>query len=473
MSFSSVSYLVFLTLVILIVLAVDKFIDLPKRRIVKHLILFIASYIFYGWWNWRFCFLMLLLTIISYFCSKEKSLLSKYSKLYYAIGVIAPLLVLGIFKYYNFFVSSFCDSFGMINNSIIAIILPVGISFYTFQSLSYTIDVHRGNVKPTSFLKLGLFIAFFPQLVAGPIVKANEFLPQLEEDRSVTIDRFKIGIQIFVFGLFKKVVLADQLSVFVDNVYGTPLVFNSFTVILAVISYSLQIYFDFSGYSDMAIGSAKMLGYDLPENFNLPYISKNISEFWKRWHISLSSWLFQYLYIPLGGNRKGEFRTKLNLMMTMILGGLWHGAAWTFVAWGTLHGVALVIQKGFSEKYKFKENYLTTVISIIVTYIFTSLCWVFFRAPSFSVAIDVFKKVFFYSDGVVQLYSWSFIGIILVLMASVIACLKANKNKTEIEGYYPIMDISEFKMLVMFFVFIGITLGLAYTGNKPFVYFQF
>jgi alginate O-acetyltransferase complex protein AlgI len=232
------------------------------------------------------------------------------------------------------------------------IILPVGISFYTFQSLSYTIDVYRKKiVAEKDFLKLALYISFFPQLVAGPIVRASDFLPQLEEHRNVSLHNFKIGIQIGIFGLFKKVVIADWLSVFVDDVFSTPNAFHAMSILLAVIAYAIQIYFDFSGYSDMAIGCAKCLGYDFARNFNMPYISRNISEFWRRWHISLSSWLKEYVYIPMGGNRKGICRTYIHNMVTMLLGGLWHGADWTFVAWGGVHGIALCIHKVYRNHF--------------------------------------------------------------------------------------------------------------------------
>ena len=291
----------------------------------KHLFLLLASYFFYGWWDWRFCFLLLFVTAVSY----ATALYSQKRWIYFT-GIAVPLFVLGLFKYFNFFLESFGATFTL------KIILPVGISFYTFQALSYVIDVHRKKIPvEKDFIKLALYISFFPQLVAGPIVRASDFLPQLyESSRKLTAHNFAIGIQIIAMGFFKKVVLADHLSVFVEDVFRVPVAFHWATIILAVLSYSLQIYFDFSGYSDIAIGCAKCLGYDFAMNFNLPYISQSVTEFWRRWHISLSGWLRDYLYIPLGGNRKGKMRQLLNLMITMLLGGLWHGANWTFVAWG-------------------------------------------------------------------------------------------------------------------------------------------
>jgi alginate O-acetyltransferase complex protein AlgI len=343
MTFSSVSFFVFFAIVILAMLITK--ISIFSRQRTRHTILLIASYIFYGWWDWRFCFLMLVLTTVAYISAVQITKRLK-NKLYIIVGVVVPLAILGIFKYFNFFISSFTQLFSIHSIGSLNIILPVGISFYTFQSLSYTIDVYRKKIGvENDFIKLALYIAFFPQLVAGPIVRASDFLPQLNEERNITLNNFRTGIQIFVFGLFKKIVLADWLSVFVDDVFRAPNAFHALSLILAVIAYSMQIYFDFSGYSDMAVGCAKCLGYDFIRNFNVPYISRNITEFWRRWHISLSSWLKEYLYIPLGGNRKGNTRTYINNMLTMLLGGLWHGANWTFLAWGGAHGIALCLKK--------------------------------------------------------------------------------------------------------------------------------
>jgi alginate O-acetyltransferase complex protein AlgI len=295
MTFSSISFFIFFTIVIFSMLITS--IKIFSKQKLRHTILLIASYIFYGWWDWRFCSLMFVLTVVAYISAIQLDKQPR-NKSYLFLGVVVPLVILGIFKYFNFFVSSFVGLFGIHNVSSLNIILPVGISFYTFQSLSYTIDVYRKKLKAEkSFIRLALYISFFPQLVAGLIVRASNFLPQLEEDRNINLNNFRIGIQIFSFGLFKKIVIADWLSVFVDDVFRTPDAFHAISLILAVIAYSIQIYFDFSGYSDMAIGCAKCLGYDFVRNFNLPYISRNITEFWRRWHISLSSWLKEYLYI--------------------------------------------------------------------------------------------------------------------------------------------------------------------------------
>jgi alginate O-acetyltransferase complex protein AlgI len=464
MSFASVPFFVFFT----IVLVVCALTGHCKRQ----WFLLAASYVFYGWWDARFCALMLFLTVMGYWSAigSEKT----GARIYAVMGIAAPLVVLGFFKYFNFFVSSFAVAFGIEHAHTLHIILPVGISFYTFQVLSYTIDVRMGKIRAErSFRKLALYIAFFPQLVAGPIIKAKDFLPQLDEERGVTRQNLLTGVQIFAFGLFKKVVLADSLSVFVDDVFATPNAFSGFSLFLGVLAYSMQIYFDFSGYSDMATGCAKCLGYDFIRNFNLPYSSRNISEFWHRWHISLSTWLKEYLYIPLGGNRRGNARTYLNLFLTMLLGGLWHGAAWTFVAWGALHGAGLCVHKYFAKRFKVAApNFLFIAASVLFTNLFVGFCWIFFRASSFQTAWDYIRGILTWQDGVSQPYIWAVIALVLLGVATLCAALK-SRGKKAIDGFYPVLDLSRFWPLVGFIVFLGIIFGLAYTGANPFIYFQF
>ena len=317
MTFNSLTFAIFFVIVcgLMALTNIEKIRRLLPGNLLRlrHWVLLLASYVFYGWWNWKCCFLMLGLTLVAYLSAGAYARDGK--KFHVVLGVVLPLVILGIFKYFNFFIDSFCDVFGISRAGSLNILLPVGISFYTFQSLSYTIDVYHGKIKAEkSFKNVALYIAFFPQLVAGPIVKAGEYIPQLYEDRNISLDNFRQGIQFFALGLFKKIVLADNISTFVDAVYESPAEFHALTVLLAVAAYAVQIYCDFSGYSDMAVGGAKCLGYDLSRNFNLPYISRNVTEFWKRWHISLSTWLMEYLYIPLGGNRKGKARQYINLM---------------------------------------------------------------------------------------------------------------------------------------------------------------
>ncbi|MBQ6595248.1 MAG: MBOAT family protein, partial [Clostridia bacterium] len=280
----------------------------------------------------------------------------------------------------------------------------------------------------------------------------------------------KWGVQVFAFGLFKKIVLADHLSVFVDDVYSRPTAFHWATIVLAAVSYSMQIYFDFSGYSDMAIGCAKCLGYDFNRNFNLPYISKNATEFWRRWHISLSSWLKEYLYIPLGCYRKGKARQYINLMLTMLLGGLWHGANWTFVFWGGINGLALCADKLRREK---QQGRIIRAIKVAGTFLFITFTWIFFRADSFPVAWSVLKGIFTLQNGIRQPFAWSFVALIALIVGTVAAKKNAQETNPEISGYYPILNLESVWGLTIFFVELGLILALAYTGENPFVYFQF
>ncbi len=467
MSFSSVTYLVFFALVLVLLSLVD-LLAKGRHNALRHGLLLVASYIFYGWWDWRFCFLMALLTLIAWWTARQFP--RGASRLPLVVGVVTPLVILGIFKYCGFFLDSFRAVTGMQNLVSLSIILPVGISFYTFQSISYTMDVYRGKVRPASLPEVALYISFFPQLVAGPIVKAQDFLPQLRQERRVTLAGLESGLQIFLLGLFKKIVLADRLSVFVDDVFATPVAFSSLTVALAVVAYALQIYFDFSGYSDMAIGCARCMGYALNRNFNLPYLSKNPSEFWKRWHISLSTWLQEYLYIPLGGNRRGVRRTYINLMLTMLLGGLWHGASWTFVVWGGLHGLALCLHKLY-VRLRGDRRGMPAPVALVLNNCFVWLCWVFFRAESFRTAATVLKKLVVWSAGVQHLYTWLFFALALELVYTLF-CRKKSKG-SPIEAHYIHHNLNTIPGLTLFFFEIMMVLGLAYTGGNPFIYFQF
>jgi len=275
-----------------------------------------------------------------------------------------------------------------------------------------------------------------------------------------------------IFGLVKKIVIADHLSVFVDDVFRVPTAYSWISIILAVFSYSIQIYFDFSGYSDIAIGCAKCFGYDFCPNFNMPYISENVTEFWRRWHISLSTWLKEYLYIPLGGNRKGKLRQHINLFITMLLGGLWHGANWTFVFWGALHGLALCVDK-LIPKRKEKPT-IIRVLNIVATFLFVSFLWIFFRADTFSKAWQIIKGIFTLQHGIVQPFFWTFIALAVVLIATLVAVFRAKKQNAEmINGFYPMLRLNKLSTLTLFFVVCGLIVALAFTGEHPFVYFQF
>lgn len=480
MIFSSLTFVIFFSIVC-VLMALTNIRGLTGRLPVsamrlRHGILLVASYVFYGWWNWLCCLLMLVLTAVAWFCALGFSRTGR--KLYVTLGVVIPLLILGVFKYFNFFVDSFCAVLGLARAGAVNILLPVGISFYTFQSLSYTIDVYREKIAPEkSFANVALYIAFFPQLVAGPIVKAGEFIPQLYEDRSISLKNMERGVQIFAFGLFKKLVIADNISTFADAVFANPAEFNAMTAILALAAYSMQIYCDFSGYSDMAVGCAKCLGYELPRNFDLPYVADSIGEQWRRWHISLSTWLQEYVYIPLGGNRKGKARTYVNLMLTMLIAGLWHGAAWTYVAWGAFIGLGLCAERLLKKSGGRGERRVTsvagTMVKAIGPYAYFTLGLIFFRSESFGAALEFARAMLRWNSGVIHISSWAVIGIGLVFIGELAAVIRAKRTGEPLNGYYPTVSLNSLWGLAILFIFLGLTLGLAYTGDNPFIYFQF
>lgn len=456
----------------------------------RQFVLLAASYVFYAYWDVRFLGLLIFQALVVYIGSL---LIEKYrtdkpglAKTATGISVAIVLCLLGFFKYFGFFTDSIARIVGENPFSALNIILPVGISFYTFQSISYVVDVYRGKLESRkSFLKVSLYISFFPQLMSGPVVKASKFLPQLDTNPAITWKNFEEGCQIFLMGVIKKVVIADRLAVCVNAVYDTPAAYSGLSILGAVVAYSIQIYCDFSGYSDMAIGVARVLGYDLGRNFNLPYLSRNMTEFWKRWHISLSAWLQEYLYISLGGNRKGKIRTYVNLMLTMILGGLWHGASWNFILWGALHGGALVVHKLFMAWQKRKRNTnnnvncdttvaskhaagFKTLLSIIGTYAFVSLCWIFFRADSFDNAWLIISRMFTMANGISYTYIYTIIFVLALLAIHIYCYFKTNK-----EGTYILLDLNKFLPKVFFILLILLTAAFAYQGNGAFIYFQF
>ncbi|MBM3880219.1 MAG: MBOAT family protein [Verrucomicrobia bacterium] len=322
----------------------------------RNALIVVASYAFYGWWDWRFLSLLWISSLVDYAVGRalEPPRPDRHRRAWLALSLIVNLGLLGFFKYYGFFVDSFIallDRLGLdAEPRLLRVVLPVGISFYTFQSLSYALDVYRRQLTPTRNLVSFLaYVSFFPQLVAGPIERARHLLPQFERTLTLTRTQLVTGVWLILWGMFKKVVLADNLAPLVELVYGQP-AHAAPLVALGTIAFAFQIYCDFSGYSDIARGLASVLGFELRLNFNLPYLATNLREFWRRWHISLSTWLRDYLYVSLGGNRHGPSRTRLNLLLTMLLGGLWHGAAWNFVLWGLWHGIGLLVHRWWSER---------------------------------------------------------------------------------------------------------------------------
>lgn len=446
--------------------------DTEKNITVSNWILLIASYIFVIYADYRFAVVLALITLSSWFFAKYK----KYSY----VGVIIALASLGYFKYTNFFIDTFAHILGL-EYERLSIILPIGISYYSFSAISYVVDVKRGRINDRDLKSVALYLAFFPKITSGPIQKSKEFFEQMDTDRKVDWNSFFTGIQIFMFGLAKKIVLADRLAIFVEQVFTTPMAFGSLTVFLAGVAYFFQIYFDFSGYSDMAVGVAKVLGFDLPKNFNLPYMAHNITEFWKRWHMSLSAWLQDYVYIFFGGNRKGEVRTYVNLFLTMLFGGLWHGAAWNYIIWGLLNGLGLSVHKlwmKYTKSNEKEQNLLVSIISILISDLFFIFTLMVFRAESLSKAWIILTRMVSFEAGLEHVYFWLIVTVVIFAIACVAAYIKSKdnvitgkfKNVSKIEGFYPVMDLTRLPGLILFLVFCGLTLCLAYTGGSPFIY---
>lgn len=351
----------------------------------RNLLIVGASWLFYGWWDYRFLALLIFSGCFDFLSGRwlNSAATDRRRKTILGLSVAVNLTLLGFFKYYDFFASSLATALTSLGFSVsvrtLGIILPVGISFYTFQSLSYVMDVYRRQMAPTSnLLQYLAYVSFFPQLVAGPIQRGHQLLPQLQRTLTISADMLADGLWLIAWGLFKKIVIADNLAPLVEMVFDNPSVSGP-VIVLGALAFAFQIYGDFSGYSDVARGLAKLLGFELAVNFNLPYFATSLREFWRRWHISLSTWLRDYLYISLGGNRQGEARTAVNLAITMLLGGLWHGAAWNFVLWGGWHGLGLLVNRWWQRRF---PNRLPTWLGWPATFIFVLYGWLLFRAGS-------------------------------------------------------------------------------------------
>jgi alginate O-acetyltransferase complex protein AlgI len=446
--------------------------------------LLVASYVFYSFWDWRFLGLIIISTLLDYFCGLKinSSNNPKVRKLFLILSVAGNLSILGFFKYYTFFALSLKNlflKFGILLDPIsLNIILPIGISFYTFQTMSYTIDIYRKELEPTkNFLDFALFVAFFPQLVAGPIERARNLLPQILNPRKLDLEKIYEGFYLIFWGLFLKIFIADNLANIVDLVFKSSAPYNGVEVLLATYAFAFQIFCDFAGYSNIARGVGKCLGFDIMINFNLPYFSKNPQEFWRRWHISLSTWLRDYLYIPLGGNREGTIKTYRNIFITMLLGGLWHGASWTFIIWGIYHGALLIIHRILKPLLKKIHNPRIFIIKklwgclkIIFFFQFISLGWIIFRAVSINQLTEMLYGLFFNFnlstdiDLKANLFKFIFcIGILLIVQ--LFQYLKKD-----------LMIVLKTRVPVrVFFYFIifysMILFGLS--GENEFIYFQF
>lgn len=403
MLFNSIDFAVFLPVVFLIYWFV-----INKKLQLQNLLIVIASYIFYGWWDWRFLSLILFSTIIDF--AIGKSLLKQESQLKRKVLLWTSILInlgfLGFFKYYNFFLDNFVSAFSFFGHEISAnrlnIILPVGISFYTFQTLSYTIDVYKRKLDPTSdFIAFSAFVSFFPQLVAGPIERASHLLPQFYKKREFNYSLAVDGLRQILWGLFKKIVIADNCAEYANIIFDGYADFSGSTLLLGAFFFALQIYGDFSGYSDIAIGTSRLFGFDLMQNFAFPYFSRDIAEFWRRWHISLSTWFRDYLYIPLGGSRGGTWAKIRNTFIIFLVSGFWHGANWTFIVWGALNALyflPLLLLNNNRNNIEIVASgrqlpNLRELLSILFTFSLTLLAWVFFRAENLSHAINYLNKI--------------------------------------------------------------------------------
>ncbi|WP_374672836.1 MBOAT family protein [Flavobacterium sp. NRK F10] len=441
---------------------------------ITYVVLF--SLFFYYKSSGHYFWLLIFSSVVDYSLSRLIFAESRqsYRKLYLVISLVINLGLLAYFKYTNFFI----DNLNMLSDGHIAfanIVLPVGISFYTFQTLSYTIDVYRKELEPTkSFIDFLFFVSFFPQLVAGPIVRASDFIPQIYQKLNLTKEDFNKALFLIIGGLIKKAVISDYISVnFVDRVFDAPNSYTAFENLMASYGYAIQIYCDFSGYSDMAIGLALLMGFTLPLNFRTPYQSASITEFWRRWHISLSSWLRDYLYISMGGNRKGKFRTYFNLFMTMFLGGLWHGANWKFVFWGVLHGLALAVERYFGQFIKLPKTIWIKSIQVVLTFHFVVFCWLFFRAKDFGTAFQIAENI-----SKLQ-FNWEQWSTMILAYRNVFVLLafgfiwhflpeKWMQYNEQLFGKLPFWA----KAILLGFVF-WIVYATAAEGTQPFIYFQF
>lgn len=429
----------------------------------------LASAVFYGWWDERFLSLIAGSIVFNWWAAnKVQRSTGRKRKRSIRFAVVANLGLLGFFKYYGFFVESLTEAFGSDQPlPFIEVILPVGISFYTFQAISYVVDVGRRDVRAVALVDVAVFLSFFPQLVAGPIVRAKEFLPQLGRHRlDDEVDSFD-AVWMIGRGLFKKVVIATYLAdTVVDPVFDAPTEASKLELLQAMYGYAIQIYADFSGYTDIAIGIALLLGFRFPVNFDNPYRSLSIQDFWRRWHITLSNWLRDYLYISLGGNRLGSVRTYRNLMLTMVLGGLWHGAAWTFVAWGTIHGIALVIERLLGAGTPSGERPVATAVRWFVTFHVVCVAWVLFRAETFELAADFLTGLVTAPiGGGVEWWAIAVIVGALIMQMIPSDLLLAIRERGA--------DTDPLLQGAVLGVWIALIVALGPEGVAPFIYFQF
>ena len=484
MLFNSVQFAIFLPIVFLLYWFVfDRFISKSKNLLKwQNAFVVVASYVFYGWWDWRF----LLLIAFTSFCSWGSGLLigkadsKKKAKAWMWLNIILNLGILATFKYYDFFATEFARLFHISTEGLLLkVILPVGISFYTFQALSYSIDIYRGKIEPTKdIVAFFAFISFFPQLVAGPIERATNLLPQFLKKREFNYDTAVDGMRQILWGLFKKIVVADNCAVYVDQVFSSYQTHSGSTLLLAAIFFTFQIYGDFSGYSDIAIGTAKLFGIKLMRNFNVPYFSRDIAEFWRRWHISLTTWFRDYVYIPLGGSRVSKAKVVRNTFIIFLLSGFWHGANWTFIAWGAYHAILFLplILTGKNRKYtnQVAEGHILPTLKetgqMLLTFFLAMMGWIIFRAESIGMAWEYVCGMFNVSSlSVPWLINKAFYipAVIAILVMILLEWLTRSKQHG--------LSIENCNVLVRWSIYSVLLLSIVFIGGQPapFVYFQF
>lgn len=481
MLFNSFAFALFLPIVFIIYWL------LPQKP--RWILILATSYYFYMSWNAKYVFLILFTTIISYTAAIfiEKAKHKRHKKWILALTAVACLGVLFFFKYFNFVSESITSVFKLfaiqLNPILLKLLLPVGISFYTFQTLSYVIDVYLGEITAERhFGYYAAFVSFFPQLVAGPIERTSNLLPQIKAKHKFDYEQASYGLKLMAWGYFKKIVIADTLSQFVSVVYDKPQAFSGFALVIATVFFTVQIYCDFSGYSDIAIGTSKLLGINLMSNFKSPYFSQSIKEFWSRWHISLSTWFRDYIYIPLGGNRVGKFRHATNLLATFLVSGLWHGANWTFVAWGGIHGIGQVAESLIvpKDKLKVKSSGLVWFLKVLFVSTFATFAWIFFVSNSIGDAVYVICNMFkgittplaYLHDGFASLELGKFVlfkECVLILILVVYDYFSLTKDV--------ILEISKKKAVFRWIIYICFGLIVLFFSQKgvatEFVYFQF
>lgn len=473
MLFNSFAFAVFLPIVFCLYWLIPL---KKKRREYRNILILTSSYIFYGWWDWRFLILILFTSLTSY----ASGLLierNRHPKAVLAANLVINLGLLAYFKYANFFIGSLDAALqaagiraGM---ETLKIILPVGISFYTFQSLSYSIDVYRGKLPAShEVIDFLAFVSFFPQLVAGPIERAGNLLPQFEKDRQFDYRNAVHGLFLIIYGLLLKIVIADRIAIFIDKVYASPQTAHGAPVLLAVIFFAFQLYLDFYAYSEIARGTAKLFGIEIMVNFRRPYLASSFKEFWKRWHISLSSWFMDYVYIPLGGNRKGSARKALNLMTVFLLSGLWHGASWTFVVWGALNGLFLILlDKPLSYTSKIPG------LNQVIIFCLWALSLVFFRAENFADAVSIFGNLGFTGwEGVFGAglnKAMLFFSIAMIVMLMIWENIMEKKSGPGLCLLLDSRPYVRWAIAVTLILFIVLTGSYGIDNDSTFIYFQF